>query len=89
MAATDKKELWVQWTRDAAKRYVMPDEIESADDLVDDMVEITTKYADTMLDEFEAREEDRAFGGSRGGGGGGSGGRRKRKPQEEGREGED
>jgi hypothetical protein len=64
----DRQELWVQWTRDATSRYVIPDEIESADDLVDDMIEVATKYADTMLEEFEER-----FGGGR---------RRRRKPQE-------
>ena len=57
---TDKKELWVGWTRDAAARYVMPEDIEDTDELVDDMVDVTTKYADSMLDELEER-----FGGGR------------------------
>ena len=68
MAAVDKKELWVGWTRDAMNRYAMPEEVGDSDELVDDMAEIATKYADQMLDEYEDRF-------------GGSGGRqRKRKP---------
>lgn len=57
--ALDKKELWVGWTRDAMSRYAMPEEVEDSDELVDDMAEVATTYADQMLDEFEAR-----FGGS-------------------------
>lgn len=53
--AVSKAEMWVQWTRDAVARYVVPEEVEDADELVDDMAEVTTKYADTMLDEFEER----------------------------------
>lgn len=55
MAAADKKEMWVQWTHDAMSRYVLPDDIEDADEQVDDMTEIATKYADSMLDEYEER----------------------------------
>lgn len=50
-----KAEMWVQWTRDAVSRYVVPEEVEDADELVDDMSEVATKFADTMLDEFEER----------------------------------
>lgn len=57
----DKKELWVGYTRDAAARYVVPDEVDDADDLVDDMTSVVTKYADEMLDQFESREEDGFF----------------------------
>ena len=56
MANTDKKELqdlWVGWTRDAGSAYVMPDEPDDGD--VDDMIDITTGYADGMLDELEKR----------------------------------
>ena len=49
--AISKAEMWVQWTRDA----VVPEEVEDADELVDDMSEVATKFADTMLDEFEER----------------------------------
>jgi len=68
MATVDKKELWVGWTRDAMSRYVMPEEVDDSDDLVDDMAEVATTYADQMLDEYENR-----FGGS-------AGRQRKRKP---------
>jgi hypothetical protein len=67
----DKKELWVQWTRDAMTKYVMPDKIEDTDELVDDMAEVTVSYADQMLDEYEERF------------GGGGRTKRRRKPQEE------
>ena len=53
--AISKAEMWVQWTRDAVSRYVVPEEVEDADELVDDMSEVATKFADTMLDEFEER----------------------------------
>jgi hypothetical protein len=53
--AVDKKDLWVQWTRDAMTKYVMPDKVDDADELVDDMADVTVKYADQMLDEFEER----------------------------------
>ena len=67
----DKKELWVGWTRDAMARYTIPEEVEDQDELVDDMVEIAVKYADSMLDEFDERFS---------GGSGGSRKRGKRKP---------
>ena len=53
--AISKAEMWVQWARDAVSRYVVPEEVEDADELVDDMSEVATKFADTMLDEFEER----------------------------------
>jgi hypothetical protein len=53
--AISKAEMWVQWTRDATARYQVPEEVEDADDLVDDMSDVATKFADTMLDEFEER----------------------------------
>jgi hypothetical protein len=53
LMAIDKKELWVNWTRDAMSRYVMPDEIEDADDLVDDMANVATQFANQMLDNYE------------------------------------
>ena len=55
MAEDDKKDLWVNWTHDAMSRYVMPDDIEDVDELVDDMVTAATKYADAMIEEFEER----------------------------------
>ena len=64
-ASQDEKELWVGWTRDAISRYLVPEEIDDADDLVDDMVDVATKYADSMLDEYEERFSKRARGGTR------------------------
>jgi len=55
MANMDKKELWVGWTHDAMSRYVMPDDIDDVDDLVEDMTAAATKYADAMIEEFEKR----------------------------------
>jgi hypothetical protein len=54
MANPDKKELWIDWTHDAIGAYTRPDDIEAIDDVVDDMVEFSTKFADSMLDEYEA-----------------------------------
>ena len=56
--ATDKKEekeLWIGFARDAAARYQMLEDADSNDELVDDMVEVMTKYADSMLDELDKR----------------------------------
>ena len=54
----DKQALWIGWTHAAIGRYVMPEDIEDADELVDDMVDVVTKYADSMLDELEKRFEN-------------------------------
>lgn len=63
--ATDKKELWVGWTRDAAAQYERPQGLEEVDEVLDDMVDVTTGYADMMLEEFEQREERFTSTGSR------------------------
>jgi hypothetical protein len=57
MAKTDDKEreLWIGWTRDAIGRYALPEDIGDTDELVDDMVDVATKYADAMLDEYDSR----------------------------------
>ena len=55
MPKLDENELWVQWTHDAMNRYVMPDDIEDAEELADDMNEIATMYADGMIDEYNKR----------------------------------
>ena len=50
------QELWVDWTHDAMSGYVRPEEgIDDADEAADDMVDVATKYADSMLDEYEKR----------------------------------
>jgi hypothetical protein len=46
------KELWVGWTRDAARQYERPDDLDE-EDVVSDMVDFTTEYADMMLEEYE------------------------------------
>jgi len=70
--AIDKKELWVEWTKSAMSRYVIPESIDDAKELVDDMIEVATDFADGMLDEYDERF----------GGGGGRRGGRTRKPEE-------
>lgn len=59
--ADDKKDLWVAWTHDALDNYEAPDRLDDSDELVDDMVGVAVKYADSMLDEYEER-----FGGTAG-----------------------
>jgi len=49
------KDLWVGWTRDAMARYESPDEIKYLDELIDDMADTATGYADAMLEEYEER----------------------------------
>lgn len=57
MAAKDdkNKELWVGWTRDAISRYAIPDDVDSDEELINDMIDIATGYADAMLEECESR----------------------------------
>ena len=58
MATKDElKQLWVGWTRDAMSRYEMPTEIDDAEELVDEMIDVVTDYADGMLEEYENRFE--------------------------------
>jgi len=73
--ATDKKgELWVQWTHDAMSKYVIPEGKMDADEMAEDMADVTVKYADQMLEEYEDRfrwpgtrsEAQEAQGGGRG-----------------------
>lgn len=61
MAAKDeeKRELWVAWTHDAISVYEEPDDLgDDEDELLNDMVDAATSYADAMLDEYEARFND-------------------------------
>jgi len=53
--AISKAEMWVQFATAAVARYVVPEEVENADELVDDMSEVATQFADQMLDEFDDR----------------------------------
>jgi hypothetical protein len=63
MANLDKKELWLELASAALDKYEPADDVTDIDSLVDDMIDVSTKYADSMLDEFEER-----FGGGSGGG---------------------
>ena len=69
----EKKELWVAWTKAAVSNYEPPefedDDEDHSDELADDMVTVSVKYADAMLEEYEARFND-----------GKPRGRRKKKP---------
>jgi predicted site-specific integrase-resolvase len=53
--AISKAEMWVQFATAAVARYVVPEEVEDADELVDDMSEVATQFADQMLDEYDER----------------------------------
>ena len=62
MATKDElKQLWVGWTRDAMSRYEMPvvidDDEDAVGELVDEMIDVATDYADGMLDEYRNRFE--------------------------------
>ena len=51
----DRKDLWVGWTHDAMSQYRMPEEVEDADELVEDMADVAAKYADEMLEAYTTR----------------------------------
>ncbi len=57
MAIPEKeaKELWVQFALGAVANYTVPESIDDADEQVDDMAEIASKFADAMMDEYEER----------------------------------
>ena len=78
----DKQALWVEWTRDAIGRYEAPEDIDDNDDLADDMVEVATKYADSMLDALEKRFEPGSARTVRGGA-------KRRKPKDEDEDGDE
>jgi len=56
-----KKEMWVEWTRDAADKYTPADGVDTTEKLVEDMADFTSDYASAMLDAFEKTfgEEER------------------------------
>lgn len=58
--SNEKKDLWVQWSKSAISRFVMPDEIDDAEELVNEMVAVAADFADAMLDEYEERFEAKA-----------------------------
>lgn len=49
-----EEELWISFARDAMANYETADP-EDNEDLVDDMVEVASDYADAMLDEYNER----------------------------------
>lgn len=49
----DPRELWVQWTHDAAKNFEPSEEAETLEDVIDEMVDMSADYASNMLDAFE------------------------------------
>ena len=51
----EKKELWVDWTHDALGVYAKPDDIDDPDELIDDMADFASEYADAMLEEYDGR----------------------------------
>jgi len=55
MPTPDKKTMWIGWTHAAMASYVAPEESDTHEKLVDDMIAIASDYADGMLDEFEDR----------------------------------
>lgn len=55
MPSLNEKELWVGFARDALSGYVASGDIDDNEELVDDMVEVASDYADAMLDEVNER----------------------------------
>ena len=53
--ATDKKELWVGWSHAAVRGYKMPEEVDNAEELAEDMADVAAGFADAMLEEYEER----------------------------------
>ena len=56
----EEADMWVAWTRDALKSFDMPEDLdiedaEGLDALIDDMADISTQYADAMMDAFMER----------------------------------
>jgi hypothetical protein len=57
MDTKEAKALWAGFTRDALQSYTIPEEVEDDEDLINDMVDLASSYADAMLEEFESRFE--------------------------------
>ena len=68
----DEKELWVRFAEAAIGRYVLPDDVEDAEDVADDMAEVAVLFADAMLEEYKNRFSE-----------GGKPGRRRKAKKEE------
>ena len=75
MADNKEAELWAGWTRDAMRSFdiELGEDEDAVDTAVDDMIDISTQYADAMLDEYEERFQSSSRGKKRrkkrGGGG--------------------
>lgn len=48
-------ELWVEFAKAAIQNYEIPDDIEDAAELADDMSEVCAQIADSMLEEYKGR----------------------------------
>lgn len=51
----DEKELWIRFAEAAVSRYVLPDDVENAEEVADDMADVATNFADAMSEEFKKR----------------------------------
>jgi hypothetical protein len=49
------KEMWISFALAGAGQVQVPDNIEDEDEAADYLVDFSTKFADSMLDEWEAR----------------------------------
>lgn len=49
----DQGEMWLELVLGALSKYVPPEKVDSPEELVDDMVEVTTEYANGVLDVYE------------------------------------
>jgi hypothetical protein len=52
------KEMWLTFAHEAAEQIAVPEDVEDTDEVADYMVEVATKFADSMLDEYEKRWGD-------------------------------
>jgi hypothetical protein len=49
----DPGEMWLQLVLGALNKYEPPEKTDSPEELVDDMIEVTTDYANGVLDAYE------------------------------------
>jgi len=50
-----EEELWVLMVQAAVSRYVLPDDVEDAEEVADDMRDVAVNFADAMLEEHKKR----------------------------------
>jgi hypothetical protein len=56
----DEKELWVRFVEAAVSRYVLPDDVEDAEEVADDMADVAVHFADAMAEEYKKRFDEGA-----------------------------